>query len=209
MINNCQITGNNLKSLKSLPSPTLFWQLGHKPLARLSFPKAVPSLEAGNDMKPQARGSETLWQNHDMENKRETGWAAAQRITGGSSWHVYASTRVLRLSSWEPQLDCQINHLLLYSQLQNVSAAALNCSERKEIEKLFLHPYHSRCFYKLKKKEINSAFYFGPLLYHCSVSEMLFTKETSRGSQLFTDSAFRFMNVKVVFLYTFQYCFLV
>lgn len=69
--------------------------------------------------------------------KRETGWAAAQRITGGSSWHVHASARVLRLSSWEPQLDCQINHPLLYSQLQNVSTAAIAIAQRVKKYKNF------------------------------------------------------------------------
>lgn len=39
------------------------------------------------------------------------------------------------------------------------------------------------------------------------VRNVFFAKETSRGSQLFTDSVFRFINVKVVFLYTFQYYF--
>lgn len=59
MINNCQITRKTLKSLKPLPSPASSWQLGHEPLARLSFLEAVPSLEAGDDLKPQARGSES------------------------------------------------------------------------------------------------------------------------------------------------------
>lgn len=71
MINNCQITGNTLKSLKLLPSPTSSWQLGHEPLARLSFPEAVPSLEGGDDLKPQAEVQKL----HDkiMTWKKETG----------------------------------------------------------------------------------------------------------------------------------------
>lgn len=146
MINNCQIAGNTLKSLKPLPSPTSSWQLGHESLAWLSFPEAIPSLQAGDDLKP--RGLGTLWQNCDMGKKRETGWAAGQRITvAGMRMPAPES------SDFHHGKHCQTNHLLLYSQLQNVScSSSSNCSERKEIEKLFLHPWHSRCFYKLKKK---------------------------------------------------------
>lgn len=98
-------------------SPPSSWQLGHEPLARLSFPEAVPSLEAGDDLKLHARGSETLWQNHDMEKKERLGELQDRGSQEGDKPPPFVFTIAKCLCS-----------------------SSSNCSERKEIEKLFLHP---------------------------------------------------------------------
>lgn len=143
MINNCQIRRNTLKSFKPLPSPTSSWQLGHEPLARLSFPEAVPSLEAGDDLKPQARGSESWWQNHDMENKERLGELQHRR---SCVWQHQSLQTFIIPTAWLSDKPPAFVFIIA----KWLCSSSSICSERKEF--FFLHLYHSRCFYKLKKK---------------------------------------------------------
>lgn len=145
-----------------------------------------------------------------MEKKREWVSCSTEDHTREQLVCACQCQSLQTLSSWEPQLDCLINHLLLYSQLQNISAAALAIAQREKKLKNF------SCILSItgvftKKKKKAKAFSFGPLLYLRSVSEVfsLSRRKAEAVSSLQTpESGFGFTNFKVVFLYTFQYWFL-